>query len=297
MASQNSGIQLTKGTGDLEKVVLNHKGASAEVYLWGATLTSYKPASGKENIFVSPGAKFDGVKAIRGGVPVVFPQFGQPDKAMAQHGFARTSMWVVAGWNDKEDSAEVTFTLTESEATLAKWAHPFTLEYSVTLQESSLDLRLRVKNSGKTTFSFMALLHTYFEIPDIVHAGVRGLTGRTFLDKVDEGKEKVEDNEKIVLPAFTDRVYLGSDPASVKVTIESKDAAFADTACGAIICGEQKPVDVVVWNPYEVASPGDLPPPAFKNFICVEPGLVSKLHELPAGETAELSQTIYPTSS
>jgi len=97
MASQNSGIQLTKGTGDLEKVVLNHKGASAEVYLWGATLTSYKPASGKENIFVSPGAKFDGVKAIRGGVPVVFPQFGQPDKAMAQHGFARTSMWVVAG--------------------------------------------------------------------------------------------------------------------------------------------------------------------------------------------------------
>jgi len=59
----------------LEKVVLNHKGASAEVYLWGATLTSYKPASGKENIFVSPGAKFDGVKAIRGGVPVVFPQW------------------------------------------------------------------------------------------------------------------------------------------------------------------------------------------------------------------------------
>jgi D-hexose-6-phosphate mutarotase len=27
--------------------------------------------------------------AIRGGIPVVFPQFGQPDAAMAQHGFAR----------------------------------------------------------------------------------------------------------------------------------------------------------------------------------------------------------------
>ena len=81
---------------------------------------------------MSPGALFDGKKvtirqpndknsakdislpeAIRGGVPVVFPQFGQPDKvlwwltcrflqtavtlkAMAQHGFARTSFWSVA---------------------------------------------------------------------------------------------------------------------------------------------------------------------------------------------------------
>jgi hypothetical protein len=78
------------GRGDLEMVTLQHpSGASAIVYLWGATLTSYRTATGVENIFVSPGALFDGKKAIRGGVPVVFPQFGQPSKAMPQHGFAR----------------------------------------------------------------------------------------------------------------------------------------------------------------------------------------------------------------
>ena len=47
-------------------------GDSVEVYLYGATVTSWKN-KGKEHLWVSEGAKFDGSKAIRGGVPVVFP--------------------------------------------------------------------------------------------------------------------------------------------------------------------------------------------------------------------------------
>merc|ERR1711907_828420 len=82
------------GSGGLDTVVLRHgSGASAQIYLLGATLCSYKTPNGQEQIFVSPGAIFDGKKAIRGGVPLVFPQFGQPDKAMPQHGFARSSIW------------------------------------------------------------------------------------------------------------------------------------------------------------------------------------------------------------
>merc|ERR1719390_14421 len=93
-----------KGSGDLDMWVLRHSsGATAQIYLLGATLCSYKTPNGKEQIFVSPGAIFDGKKAIRGGVPLVFPQFGQPDKAMAQHGFARSSIWTV---KEVEESAE-----------------------------------------------------------------------------------------------------------------------------------------------------------------------------------------------
>ena len=39
-------------------------------------------------------AKLDGSKAIRGGIPVVFPNFG-PWKLGPQHGFARISTWTV----------------------------------------------------------------------------------------------------------------------------------------------------------------------------------------------------------
>jgi glucose-6-phosphate 1-epimerase len=58
---------------------------SVEIYLHGATVTSWKHA-GVERIFVSSIAIWNGVKAIRGGIPVVWPQFGQPNPSMPQHG-------------------------------------------------------------------------------------------------------------------------------------------------------------------------------------------------------------------
>ena len=52
-----------KGRGGLDTVELVHaSGATATVYLWGATLTSYCTAQREEMIFVSPGAVFDGTQ-------------------------------------------------------------------------------------------------------------------------------------------------------------------------------------------------------------------------------------------
>jgi hypothetical protein len=47
-------------------------GDSVEVMLYGATVTSWKN-NGQENMWLSSNAHMDGSKAIRGGVPVVFP--------------------------------------------------------------------------------------------------------------------------------------------------------------------------------------------------------------------------------
>jgi glucose-6-phosphate 1-epimerase len=48
-------------------------GEYVQVYLYGATVTSWKLADGEEQLFVSSKAILDGSKAIRGGIPVVFP--------------------------------------------------------------------------------------------------------------------------------------------------------------------------------------------------------------------------------
>jgi glucose-6-phosphate 1-epimerase len=288
----------SKGQGDLDTVVLRHSGgATAEIYLFGATLCSYKTPAGKEQIFVSPGAIYDGKKAIRGGVPVVFPQFGQPDKAMAQHGFARSTVWSIKEIADSEEDARVILTLSDSEATRAVWNYPFSLEYIVVLTATSLKMTLRAENTGDAPFSFNFLLHTYFDIPDVGEVAVRGLAGRSYIDKVDGGTTKEESGPEIILHSFTDRVYVGKTPGAKDVTIGTKDGStmFAVINEG-FIAGEVQPCDVVVWNPYEDASPGDLPTPAFKNFICVEPGLVSKPYDLPSKAIAELSQTILPNA-
>jgi hypothetical protein len=48
-------------------------GDSVEVLLFGATVISWKSANGKENMFVSDKSALDGSRAVRGGIPVVFP--------------------------------------------------------------------------------------------------------------------------------------------------------------------------------------------------------------------------------
>lgn len=47
-------------------------GESVEVMLYGATVISWK-TNNKENLFLSESAVLDGTKAVRGGIPVVFP--------------------------------------------------------------------------------------------------------------------------------------------------------------------------------------------------------------------------------
>lgn len=285
----------SKGNGDLDTVVLRHEsGATAEVYLFGATLTSYKTADGKERIFCSPAAIFDGTKAIRGGVPLVFPQFGQPDKALPQHGVARISTWSLDELNDLAEASVAKFSLVDSPETKEKWNHCFKLEFTVALTSVSLNMTLRVLNSGDAPFNFSCLLHTYLKIPDIATTCVHGLAGRTYVDKVAGGEKKKETNTDIDFPSFTDRIYVGEAPLAKDVVVKSGETGLCAVVNEALINGTPKAVDVVIWNPYEEASPGDLPPPAYKEFVCVEPGLVDTTHELASGSVATLSQKLIP---
>ena len=48
-------------------------GERLEVLLHGATVVSWKSNNGKENLFLSSKAVLDGSKAVRGGIPLVFP--------------------------------------------------------------------------------------------------------------------------------------------------------------------------------------------------------------------------------
>ena len=63
--------------------------SSATVYLHGAHVTSWTSLAGEELLFMSDQAVFAPPKALRGGVPICFPQFSDMGPMAAQHGFAR----------------------------------------------------------------------------------------------------------------------------------------------------------------------------------------------------------------
>ena len=68
-------------------------GESIEVLLYGATIISWK-SGGLENLFLSDKAILDGSKAVRGGIPLVFPvgrsnDFPSPSPDERPEGHAR----------------------------------------------------------------------------------------------------------------------------------------------------------------------------------------------------------------
>ena len=204
-------IAAMKGNGGLMKIRMIHRsGATSEVYLHGATVTSYKPPDGREMLFVSPSAIFDGKKAIRGGIPIVFPQFNQPDKRMPSHGFARVMTWQFdpALSSIRPDGmVQVVLRLKQSPGTLEVFPHDFELEYAIRLTAGRLQCALTVVNDHLKEWEFQCLLHTYLNVEDISAVAVKGLRNCTYYDKVTDSDNNVDKDEEVRFNGYTDRVY------------------------------------------------------------------------------------------
>src|SRR5258705_9201221 len=91
-------------------------GASAIATLQGAQLLSWVPPGGEECLYVSERSPFEAGRPIRGGIPVVFPQFADRGP-LAQHGFARTQAWSLASASESEQGSQVCFALESSPQT------------------------------------------------------------------------------------------------------------------------------------------------------------------------------------
>ncbi|KAF7496766.1 hypothetical protein DV113_005201 [Geotrichum candidum] len=86
------------------KVILSNSTSAVTILLHGATILSWTH-KGQELLWLSENAILDGTKAVRGGIPLVFPVFGPAPKGsefdgLPQHGFARLSEWEFLGQVD-----------------------------------------------------------------------------------------------------------------------------------------------------------------------------------------------------
>jgi len=109
MASLPGTVTVSLGRNDLPVVSLaTAAGAQASVHLHGAHVTSWKTPDGTERLFMSSASAFEAGTAIRGGVPVCWPQFAGRGP-LGKHGFARTSEWTIDSMSSSEarDMAEV----------------------------------------------------------------------------------------------------------------------------------------------------------------------------------------------
>jgi glucose-6-phosphate 1-epimerase len=243
----------------MEVVRLTHpSGSTAEVHRSGAHVTSWVPAGGGEALFLSRASRFGPGTAIRGGVPVIFPQFAETGP-LPKHGFARTLPWERVDGSD----ARATFRLRDDERTRALWPHAFVAELSVELEEARISIHLAVTNTDAAPLAFTGALHTYLRVADVHRASVHGLRGVTYRDKLRGGESHVEDGEELRISGEIDRVYRHA-PSALRV----RDEAGGRT----IVVRSQGFEDAVVWNPgaRNVLGFPDMEAGEEREMLCVE---------------------------
>jgi glucose-6-phosphate 1-epimerase len=254
-------------------------GAEARLSLEGGHLLSWMPAGAGEQLYLSPRSEFVPGKAIRGGVPVCFPQFAERGP-LVKHGFARTMRWEVVSHEQGKDDALAVLRLRDTEATRAIWPHAFELELSVRVSGRVLDIELACENTGDTPLSFTTALHTYLRVGDLDAVSVEGLSGLRYFDSVKQAEalqrmDLLLTGEKGVLDL--DRIYFGVKERPLVVTEDRRQ----------VVITQQGFDDAVVWNPgpERCAKLADMPPEGWSEMLCVEAATVGIPVQLPPGET------------
>jgi len=260
--------QVVEGNGGLPKVRITAPEVAGEMYLHGAHVTSWKPADGEEVLFLSSQSRWEDGRAIRGGVPICFPWFGDKTdnpKAPA-HGFVRAKAWQLESIAQVGDAVTVSMFTESDEGTKKWWPADFRLVHRATFGRE-LSLELVVTNTGRTSLRFEEALHAYHRVGNIEKTRVRGLDTIHYIDKTDSNLKKTQHGE-IMIVSETDRVYLNTTDA-----IELEDPILRRRTRVA----KEISRTTVVWNPWmqKAHSLSDFGDDEWMQMICIETSNVS----------------------
>lgn len=248
-------------------------GARATVLLHGGHIVSWAPARGEEQLYLSPTSAFGGTAAVRGGVPVIFPQFNQQGP-LPKHGFARNRAWTLDEAQVRGSHAFAVLRLDADDATRAIWPHDFALELTVSVEGARLEMELAVINTGDAAFEFQTALHTYLRCADVRRAQLEGLLDVNYQDAVlDQPRQQWID--VVTITQELDRIYWETPrrlllrEAGRRLAVES--SSFEDT---------------VVWNPGpdKCAALPDMPDADWLSMLCVEAAQIGNPVRLAPGD-------------
>ncbi|KAJ4744981.1 Galactose mutarotase-like superfamily protein [Rhynchospora pubera] len=293
-------VEREGGMNGLEKLVLREGGWSAEVYLYGAHVTSWKSSQGEELLFLSSKALFEPPKAIRG-TAAASPSASRSSPTSAP--FLPTASPATASGPSTPipNSTPLPTPLQPSSISffllllllLTTISKPIPTGASITSNSylsfffslplpnffSSFEYRLRVQlgpaglltltsrvrntNSDGKPFSFTFAYHTYFSVSDISEVRVEGLETLDYLDNLQDRSRFTEQGDAITFEGELDRIYLEA-PRKIAILDHEKNRTF-------VVIKDGLP-DAVVWNPWDkkAKAMSDFGDEEYKHMVCVE---------------------------
>ena len=256
--------------GQLEALEVHHPLFEATVVLQGAHLTRFIPKNESDWLWLSPTARFEPGQAIRGGIPVCWPWFGDPArnapevrkrvKTPSPHGFARTALWKLEDVRENAHEVEISLSLNANDDFADLWnGHALAL-ITFSFSVRGCQLALTTTNLSSDPLAFSQALHTYLPTTDISRSRVLGLGFSNYIDTLKDWEYCTQDGP-VYFDGETDRIYESGEP----LTIATPGAASRKlTAVGSD--------STVVWNPGpdKAIALSDFPDAAWQTMLCVE---------------------------
>ena len=256
-------------------------GDSVRVSDFGAQVLSWT-ARRQERMFLSERAVLDGSAAIRGGVPVCFPQFNARGP-LPKHGLARRTTWQWLGAEVQGDALTARWRWDAAAPLHTDFPHGLRAEVAVTVAPDSLRIALSATNTGSTALAFTGALHTYLAVQGADIAALQGLDGAAFWDAAKSFVPAVQ-NGAVVLGEEVDRVY-----ARAAQPLQLRDAA------GTLqISQDATWPETVVWNPGPalcVTLP-DMQVADWMRMLCIEAAAINQPVALHPGQQWQGAQTL-----
>lgn len=278
--------------GQLEALEVHNPRFSATLFLQGAHLAHYAPAGAPNWLWLSPEARFEPGRAIRGGIPVCWPWFGDPGRnppevrkrvsTTTAHGFARTALWQLESVEESAHQVVITLSLDCKDDFRELWDGQARARISFRFSAIDCQVALATTNTGNDPLAYTQALHTYLPTADISRTRISGLEGATYLDTLNDWRPRVQEGP-VEFPGETDRIYESGAP----LTIATPAGAMLLTASGSD--------STVVWNPGpdKARRLSDFPDAAWKEMLCVETANAGNDYQvLNAGQSRTLGFTL-----
>jgi len=254
--------------GELECIQIKHPKFNAQLCLQGAQLTQFNSKTSGPLLWLSPDAKFEKGKSVRGGIPICWPWFGavefNPESVKANipgsqgaHGFARNMLWQLDYLKESAHEVCIGLKLGHNKQTLEVW--PFEFELICHFQLSNdLKMQLECKNLSKKDITLSQALHTYLPTPNIKNTLIQGAHNSQYIDALDGWKQKVQTGS-VKISEEVDRIYLGHK--NYRVIRDGKNLILNSNSHSSII-----------WNPWIKKSQwlSHYPDTGFESMLCIE---------------------------
>ena len=234
----------------------------------GAQVLHAALESGLELLYLSPLVDVYPNNPIRGGIPLMFPQFGDSGP-LRKHGFVRDLQWNLVAETQDTDSKNLSYVLDVKATTFPEWPFDAALRFDVRLSLQTLTIGLSVQNTGAQAFTFTGGFHPYFAISSRKNILLNGLDELPFRDSF-PGTNAYELNAD----GLVERQYVGN----AEIRFYNGSNWLKITASGFD--------SWMVWNPGTAGAKkiSDLPDDDWDQFICIEPIILAEPKTLLPGD-------------